>query len=94
MLIDNNYLLELLSYQPIDDLDHYTLSDAIKELEYYLQNPNDSIYNSINFEHLIYLEIRFSDSKEVQHLLLQLKIQLCKNYILRKKLLTRLGAYD
>lgn len=85
---------DLLSYSNTGDLDQYNRMNVITELNYYLEHPNNSVYDIIDYEKLIYFEIRFGDDEEIMNKLTTLKYIICKNYILRKKLLHRLGAYD
>lgn len=95
-MIANDYknFVDSLTYCSTGDLDAYNRSHAMRELEYYISHPNNSTYDVIDYERLIYIEMRFADDPEVMRQLTQLKNIICKNYILRKKLLNRLGAYD
>lgn len=66
--------------------------DALKYL-YFLDKTNlnaSSVYNIIDYELLIYLEFFFSENKEIQSLLKNIKEKVYHDFILKHKYIKRL----
>ena len=88
---DNSNFFELLTYSSAGYLDKYDESCALRELDFYFENnSNSGNFDVINYERLIYIELRFAHHEEIQSRVQELKELICRNYITRQKLLEKI----
>lgn len=88
---DNSNFFDLLSYSSAGYLDKYDEGCALRELDFYFSNNiNSGNFDIVNYERLIYIELRFTDNEEIQKKVQDLKQIICSNYIVRQKLLEKL----
>ena len=87
---DNSNFFEMLVYNEIPQLDNYDREHALREISYYINYSNGEAYDIINYERLMYIELKFIDDKEVQMELLKLKQYIVTNFVLKERLLSRL----
>ena len=80
-----------LSCYVLIDEDSYDKNMAQRELDFWIENPNDSIYNLINYEKLIFFELHFPDDIDIQTRINILKEIISKNYIMKKKFINHLS---
>lgn len=87
-----NNFFDLLQYTS-NELDFINEQSANDELDYYLNLeifPNISLFDIIDYEKLIYIELRFLNNKEIQEKITRIKYLISQNYYDRKKLINRL----
>lgn len=67
-------------------------SEAIYYLNILLNKNmlNNSCYNNINYEKLIYIEVNYKDNVEIQFLLNKIKQQIAENWLKKQQILNRL----
>lgn len=86
--MQNNFF-QLLKYTK-SFLNHYDESQAKNDLEYWIKHPNNAVFDIIDYEKLIYIELNFPDSLDIQELIQQLKVIIAENYLQKKQLMNRL----
>ena len=60
----NGHFLDLLTYSNTP-LDEYDKGKTLRELDYYDKHCNDEVYDIIDYEKLIYFEVRFQYDEEI-----------------------------
>lgn len=86
----NNSLLPFLKYFNSFELNE-SIKDAKIELISWYDKSNDYLYNSINYERLIYLENKYKDNLELQEIIEKLKIKISQNYENKQRLISKLS---
>ena len=81
--------LDINNYYPTPNID-CTDDEILKELNIWVNNPNDSVYNIIDFERLFYLEKRYQDNDEFMKIINTLKDSIADNYVKRQRMIQRL----
>ena len=83
--MENNFF-DLAKYSEVPEIDNIGEDKALQELNWYSDHSNCMAYDMIDYERLVFLELRFPESTRIQTKINDLKIQIYENYILRKKI--------
>lgn len=86
----NNSFLSFLKYFDAQELNG-TIKKTKTELNEWLNQSNDWLYNSLDCEKLIYLEIKYEDNLEIQELIALLKKKIAYHYENRQRLISKLS---
>lgn len=73
--MEDNFF-QLSKYSIVDEIDNINLMDVLDELDYYINHPNNSCYDIINYERLFYIKKRFGNEQQVMD-----KIKILENII-------------
>lgn len=82
----------LLSYMEFED-NSLTKEQILQKLEWFIYHGNNRTYDMIDYEWLIFIETKYTNSEEyidVIEKIKYLKRMIAKNYALKKKLENRL----
>lgn len=82
----------LLNYCEIKD-NHLSKNQILQRLDWFINHGNNRTYDMIDYEWLIYIEIKYMDDEEYQDVLQKIdyiKRMVAKNYLLKEKMKARL----
>lgn len=74
----------------IDNINENNCIQYLNNILNYSDILNDSLNPLIDYEKLIFLEIKFNNHPEIQNLLKQIKFRINNNYIYKQKYLIRI----
>lgn len=86
----NDSFLSFLKYSDAKNLNG-TIKKTKTELNEWLDQNNDWLYNSLDCERLIYFEIKYEDNLEIQELITILKKKIAYHYENKEKLISKLS---
>lgn len=83
----------LLNYCKIED-NHLSDDYVLEKLKWYKQHANNRVYDMIDYEWLIFLEIQYGNNENKKYIIQEiheLKQMVAKNYLLNQKLKARIN---
>ena len=74
--------LDINNYYPTPNIDCGD-DEILRELNIWLNNPSDSVYNIVDFERLFYLEKKYQDNEKFKVIIDAIKDSIADNYVQR-----------
>lgn len=83
----------LLNYSYIKE-NHLSEDEILHKIEWFKSHANNKVYDMIDYEWLICMEIKFAEHKNIVTAIKELKQMIAKNYLLKQKMKARMLLRD